>query len=81
MGPFKLLDIKDEICKFHLLSGLTKFKSTVIKSYLIDNENTENSSLTPAKISLLAQNLLSDTSPLPLTKTSPMPPSRPFQIQ
>jgi hypothetical protein len=34
---FKLLDIKDEICKIELSSESIDFRSTVIKSYLVES--------------------------------------------
>lgn len=43
-GPFKLLGIEGETCKIHLPSGPTQFRSTVVKPYLVDDNNTENHS-------------------------------------
>lgn len=41
-GSFKLLGIESETCKIHLPSDLTKFQSTIVKPYFVDDDNTEN---------------------------------------
>lgn len=61
---FKLLGIEDETYKIDLPSGPTEFRSTVVKPYLVNDENTENHSLTPVKISLITQNPLLNTTTL-----------------
>jgi hypothetical protein len=38
-GPFKLLGIEGETCKIALSSGSTDFRSTVVKSFLIESIN------------------------------------------
>lgn len=63
-GPFKLLGIEGEICKIHLPSGPIEFRSTVVKPYLTDDDDTKNSPST-TKISPVAENSLSDAQTLP----------------
>lgn len=62
-------------------SNFTEFKSIVIKSYQINDDNTQNHSLSTAEILLFTQNLLSDTLLLPATKTPSTPITRLFQVQ
>ena len=53
-GLFKLLGIKDETYLIYLLSGPTQFRSTIVKPYLVDDNNTQNHSLPIAEILPLA---------------------------
>ena len=80
-GPFKLLGIKGETCLIHLPSGPTEFRSTVVKPYLVDDDNTQNHSPPTAEILPLAQDLLPDTPPLPATETPSTPTTRPFRVR
>ena len=79
-GPFKLLGIKSETCLIYLPSGFTKFRSIIVKPYLVDDNNTQNYFSPIAKILPLAQDLLPDTSLLPVTKTSSTPITRLFWV-
>ena len=62
-------------------SGPTEFRSTVVKPYLVDNDNIENHSSPTADFLPLAQDLLPDNAPLPATETPSTPITRPFQLQ
>lgn len=66
--PFNFLGIEDETCQINLLSSSTKFKTTIIKPYLLKDENTKNHSSTPTKMSFIAQNSQPDTKPLFVVK-------------
>ena len=66
---FKLLSIKGKTFKIHLPSGPTEFQSIVVKPYFVNDDNTENHSSATAEFLPLAQNLLSDTTPLFATET------------
>lgn len=72
--------MKDKTYKINLPSGPTEFRSTVIKSYLIDDKNTENRSLTPTNISPITQNLLLYTTTLPAAKDIPITAIRPSWV-
>ena len=80
-GPFKLLGIEGKTCKIHLPSGPTEFQSTVVKPYLVDDDNTEKYSPSTADFLPLAQDLLPDNAPLPTTKTPSTPITRPSRVQ
>lgn len=72
-SPFKLLGIEDETCKIDLPSGPTEFWSTIVKFYLVDDDNTQNHSPLTVEILPFTQDLLPDTPPLSATKTSSTP--------
>lgn len=73
--------MKGETYKIDLLSGFTGFGTTIIKPYIVDDENTENCSLTLAKIFSITQNSLSDTIILPAAKDILIATTRPSRTQ
>jgi hypothetical protein len=40
--PFKLVNIDGETCKVQLPSGITDFRTTVVKPFYEDNNNDED---------------------------------------
>lgn len=75
---FKLLGIESEKCKIHLSSGFTKFWSTIVKPYFVDNDNTKNHFPSIANFLPLAQDLPPDTIFLLVIKIFSMPFTGPF---
>lgn len=80
IGLFKFLGIKGKIYKIHLLSNPIKFRGTIIKPYLINNNNTKNYSPSTTNFWPLTQNLLPDTAALPANKILSTPITRSFQV-
>lgn len=75
-GLFKLLGIESETCKIYLLTCLTKFQSTIVKLYFIDDNNTENHFSFISDFLPLNQDLLSNIVPLHITKILSTPITR-----
>lgn len=78
---FKLLGIKGEICKIYLPSSPTEFRNTVVKPYLVNNDNTENNSPPTAKTLSIAQSIVPNISLLSTTNNLLIATTRPSHIQ
>ncbi len=79
-GPFKLLGIKGETCKIYLPSGPTEFRSTVVKPYFVDDDNTENNSPPTVEILPTTQSIVPNISPLPVAENPLIATARPSRI-
>lgn len=58
--------------EIHLLSDLSEFRGTIVKLYLIENNNIENISLPTTKSLLITQNILLNISSLPTAENPPI---------
>lgn len=79
-GLFKLLGIKVKMDKIDLISGSTQFWSTIVKSYLVNNDNIQNHFSFVIKILPFTQDLLLYTPLLFATKTLSTPITKPSQV-